>query len=210
MGAALVSLAAVCLFLVLSQLSPGPDVFFVVRTALARGLRGGVAVSAGINAGFCIQALLVCTLGNRVLEQSWSYWVLVAAACWLLYLSWRIFPRSWKGMDAAALEEKAHEQEEPVSRLVWQGFLCNILNPKCGLFIAGIVLEPLRVYGGTYAWYMPVLVVSLCVASQLGWILWSGLLQWQPIRACYLRHTAPIDAAFAVLLAVFAVLLLVP
>lgn len=210
MGAALVSMAAVCLFLVLSQLSPGPDVFFVVRTALARGLRGGVAVSAGINAGFCIQALLVCTLGNRVLEQSWSYWVLVAAACWLLYLAWRIFPRSWKGMDAAALEKNDLEQEEPVRRLVWQGFLCNILNPKCGLFIAGIVLEPLRTYASTYAWYMPVLVAALCVASQLGWILWSGLLQWQPIRAFYLRHTAPIDAAFAVLLAVFAVLLLVP
>lgn len=210
MAEALSSLAAVCLFMVLSQLSPGPDVFFVFRTALARGLRGGTAVAGGINVGFLIQTLIVCTAGQWVLEQSWSRWVLAAAACWLLYLAWRIFPRRWKndGADAALRESSA--PQESLLHLAWQGFLCNILNPKCGLFIAGIVLTPLSTYGSRFSWYMPVLVVSLVVSAQLGWMLWCALLQWSPIRRFYVGHTPFIDAAFAVLLACFAVGLLLP
>lgn len=203
------SILAVCFFLVLSQLSPGPDVFFVFRTALARGWRGGAAVSAGINVGFCIQAVIVCTTGRWVLEQPWSRWVLVAAACWLLYLAWKIFPRCRKGVGEAALTHEG-ERSTTLRQLAWQGFLCNILNPKCGLFIAGIVLEPLRIYGAQYTWYMPVLVAALVLSSQLGWLFWSFLLQWQPIRSFYVRNTAPIDAAFALLLALFAVLLVIP
>lgn len=210
MAEAIYSLAAVCLFMVLSQLSPGPDVFFVFRTALARGLRGGTAVAGGINVGFLIQTLIVCTAGQWVLEQSWSRWVLAAAACWLLYLAWRIFPRRWKndGADAALREPSA--PQESLLRLAWQGFLCNILNPKCGLFIAGIVLTPLGIYGPRLAWYMPVLVVSLVISAQLGWMLWCALLQWRPIRRFYVGHTAFIDAVFALLLAGFAVGLLLP
>lgn len=160
----LLSLGTVSLFLVLSQLSPGPDVFFVFRTALARGWRGGAAVSAGINVGFCIQAVIVCTAGRWVLEQPWSRWVLVAAACWLLYLAWKIFPRRWKGVGDESLAHGG-DTAVPLRQLAWQGFLCNILNPKCGLFIAGIVLEPLRLYSAQYAWYMPVLVAALVISS---------------------------------------------
>lgn len=210
MTEALLSLAVVCGLLVLSQLSPGPDVFFIFRTALARGFRGGVAVATGINTGFCIQAIIVCTLGNWVAGQSWSRWVTVAAGCWLLYLAWRIFPRSRKGLAEGTLEGAGESARMSASRLFRQGFLCNILNPKCGLFIAGIVLSPLRLYGGEYDWYLPVLLVMLGMSSQLGWMLWCLLLQWSPIRSFYQRNTAPLDALFAVLLAFFAVMLFLP
>lgn len=207
MTAALLSLATVSLFLVLSQLSPGPDVFFVFRTALARGFRGGAAVSSGINAGFCIQALIVCTAGQWVMQQSWSRWVLLAAALWLLVLAQKIFPRSWKGTSDIP-EAQAEEGARPLLRLAAQGFLCNILNPKCGLFIASIALGPQSLYGKMFAWYTPALILALALSSQLGWMLWSALLQWHPIRGFYLRHTAVIDAAFALFLGLFAAMLI--
>ena len=208
MSSALLSLLLVSLFLVLSQLSPGPDVFFVFRTALARGFRGGAAVSSGINAGFCIQTLVVCSAGQWVMQQSWSRWVLLAAACWLLYLAYKIFPRRKTG--EVSLGDSAEEDRVSLWRLAGQGFLCNILNPKCGLFIAGIALGPLNTYGAAFAWYTPALVAALVLSSQLGWMFWSALLQWQPIRGFYLRHTRPIDSAFSLLLALFAILLLLP
>ena len=74
--------------LLVSQLSPGPDVFFVFRTALAQGFRAGSAVGSGIAAGFLIQAALVAWVGGWLMAQPWSQWVLYAAAGWLLYLSW--------------------------------------------------------------------------------------------------------------------------
>lgn len=204
----LLSIASICGLLVFSQLSPGPDVFFVFRTALAQGKRAGSAVGAGITLGFFLQTLVVCAAGAWVMQQAWSQWVLVAAACWLLYLAWKIFPRRQADSDIQLATE--HSRRESLCSLFRQGFLCNILNPKCTLFICGLTLGPLQIYGSSTSWYTPALVIGLQIASFSGWALWSTLLQWSPIRNTYLRHTRIIDAIFAVLLAIFGLLLLIP
>ena len=59
---ACLSLVLLGVLLLVSQLSPGPDVFFVFRTALAQGFRAGSAVGSGISAGFLIQATLVAII----------------------------------------------------------------------------------------------------------------------------------------------------
>lgn len=201
---ALLSMLVVCGLLVLSQLSPGPDVFFVFRTALAQGFRAGVAVGAGISLGFFIQAAVACTAGAWVMQQSWSTYMLWAAAAWLLYLAWKIFPKHWQ---AAELDLQQKEQGASCRTLLWQGFLCNILNPKCMLFILTLSAGPLQAHAAM-PWYAPVLMLALTLSGLLGWVLWSALLQWQPVQGAYRRHTTLIDAVFSVLLAVFALLLL--
>ncbi|MBQ9095725.1 MAG: LysE family transporter [Akkermansia sp.] len=201
---ALLSMLVVCGLLVLSQLSPGPDVFFVFRTALAQGFRAGVAVGAGISLGFFIQAAVACTAGAWVMQQSWSTYMRWAAAAWLLYLAWKIFPKHWQ---AAELDLQQKEQGASCRTLLWQGFLCNILNPKCMLFILTLSAGALQAHAAM-PWYAPVLMLALTLSGLLGWVLWSALLQWQPVQGAYRRHTTLIDAVFSVLLAVFAVLLL--
>ena len=201
---ALISLLGVSGMLLVSQLSPGPDVFFVFRTALAQGFRAGAVVGSGISAGFMIQAALVAWLGGWLMAQPWSCYVLYAAVAWLLYLAWRIFPRRRVQVEQGALETTAREA---LSVLFGKGFLCNILNPKCTLFICGLGLGPLEQYGGAFAWYAPALVLVFTGAGLLGWVLWSALLQWKPVRGFYLGYATWIDAVFAVLLAVFAILL---
>lgn len=208
MSEAILSIASVCGLLVLSQLSPGPDVFFVFRTALSQGKRAGSAVGAGITLGFFLQTLVVCSAGTWVMQQEWSRWVLMGAACWLLYLAWKILPRA-KTSNSVQLDA-TRTQREPLLSLFRQGFLCNILNPKCTLFICGLTLGPQQLYSNSLSWYTPALVLGLQAASFGGWVLWSTLLQWSPIRHMYLRHTRGIDTIFAILLAVFALLLLIP
>lgn len=193
--------------LVLSQLSPGPDVFYVFRTALAQGFRRGVAVAFGINLGFLIQSILVCTAGAWVMEQGYDRYILPAAACWLLYLAWKIFPRCWRAPQEDTLGSSASAEREPYSSLIRSGFLCNILNPKCMLFILGITSNALHSHAAL-GWYVPALVAALFVASLGGWALWSALLQWPPLRSFYVRHIYVFDALFSIILATFAILLL--
>ncbi len=197
------SMSVVCGLLVLAQLSPGPDVFFVFRTALARGFRAGVAVGAGISLGFFIQAAVACSAGAWVMRQSWSMYMLYAAAAWLLYLAWKIFPKQWGGAEVD-LQEK--EQGSSCRALLWQGFLCNILNPKCMLFILTLSAGALQEHAAL-SWFAPVLAVMMTLSGLLGWVLWSALLQWSPVQGVYRRHAVRIDAVFAILLAVFALLL---
>lgn len=203
---ALASLVGLFGLLLLSQLSPGPDIFFVFRTALAQGFRAGSAVGSGIATGFLIQAILVVTVGGWLMAQPWSRYVLYAAVLWLVYLAWRIFPRRRVQVEQSALETSVRETL-PV--LFGQGLLCNILNPKCTLFICGLSLGQLQQFGNAFAWYAPALVLVLSLSCLTGWVAWSALLQWNPVRWFYLRHTTGIDALFSVLLVVFALFLLV-
>ena len=76
------SLLLLSVLLIVSQLSPGPDVFFVFRTALAQGFRAGAAVGCGISLGFLIQAAFACSVGAWVMQQPWSGFLLWPAAVW--------------------------------------------------------------------------------------------------------------------------------
>ena len=76
------------------------------------------------------------------------------------------------------------------------------------LFILTLSAGPLQIHGGL-TWYAPVLIVALTLSGLVGWMLWSALLQWSPVQGLYRRNTPVIDAVFAVLLATFAVLLIV-
>lgn len=201
----LTSIFIVCGVLVLSQLSPGPDVLYVFRTALAQGFRSGLAVAFGINLGFLIQSIFVCTIGTWGIEQGWGKWMMPLAGCWLLYLAWKILPRHLRGQEDT-LSQEASESEDALT-LIGRGFLCNILNPKCMLFILGITSEALHSHAHI-RWYVPALVAALFVASLAGWALWSALLQWAPLRRFYTRHVRKIDLIFSLLLAGFAVTLL--
>ena len=204
MTEAIWSLIALGGLLIFSQLSPGPDVIFVFRTALARGFRGGVAAGTGISLGFAIQATVACTLGAWFMQHSICTYLLWAAAAWLLYLAWKIFPK-------CSTDEELQLQEDGTltscPTLLWQGFLCNILNPKCTLFILTLSAGPIKTHG-SIPWYTAALIIAFTAACWLGWALWSALLQWAPLRRQYLRHTKGIDAVFSLLLAGFAVLLL--
>ena len=203
---ALASLVVLFGLLLVSQLSPGPDIFFVFRTALAQGFRAGAVVGSGIAAGFLIQAFLVVWMGGWLMAQPWSGYVLSAAAIWLLYLAWRIFPRRRVRVEQGVLETTARDT---FPALFWQGLLCNILNLKCTLFICGLSLGPLERFGSVFVWYAPALVLVLSGSCLLGWVAWSALLQWRPVRCFYLSYTTVIDALFALLLGMFAVLLVV-
>lgn len=298
MSEAILSIIASCALLVLSQLSPGPDIFYVLRTALARGYRAAIAVATGINIGFCIQAIIVCTVGTRIAEQSWSCWVLAAAGLWMLHLARCIMPpdrirrhlrerreqrerlsactapvtctpegsvghavsagaedmaeaeghalrsnarEDLSSAEACALggeaalpgaetpgepgefgepggfgEFDAHgagaEEDIPESlpRLLLRGFLCNILNVKCMLFIAGISISAVTRYSPQFPWFTPALIIAMLVAAQCGWMLWSGLMQLPTLRRLYARGSFAIDAAFAVLLCLFGLALFIP
>ena len=188
MTEAVVSLISISLLLIISQLSPGPDLFYVVRTSLAQGFRAACAVVTGITIGITIQLCIVCVAGR-----------------WFLYLAWKIMPRHFRA--SAEIQQEAADGE-PLLHLLRQGFLCNILNPKCTLFICGLCLGPLQAFGDAYSWFEPALVVSMALAGQGGWMLWSGLLQWAPLRRLYARYSAWVDLVFALLLALVALLLI--
>ncbi|MFI3243430.1 MAG: LysE family transporter [Akkermansia sp.] len=187
--------------LFLAQLSPGPDFLLIFRTSLAQGWRTGAVLGLGISIGFAVQLGIVCTVGTRILEQSWSQYILIAASLYLMYLAWHILPRKRTSDAAQALRAANIEKQKQNSiiQTLAQGFICNILNMKCMLFIAGVTINGLQQYKDL-EWYVPALMIWLPLTSAIGWGIWSGLLQWAPLRKAYREHTWVIDLGFALML----------
>jgi threonine/homoserine/homoserine lactone efflux protein len=122
----------------LLNLTPGPDVLYIVSQALRHGLRAGMVAALGITGG-CFVHIFAAAVGVSALMLasatafSLLKWV---GAAYLVYIGVRmVFSRAPAplGLDALGLEKI------PVSRgalktIFMRGFWTNALNPKVALF----------------------------------------------------------------------------
>jgi threonine/homoserine/homoserine lactone efflux protein len=111
------------------NLSPGPDVMFVVAKSLRGSTRMGIAASLGISAGLVIHALLA-TFGAAALLTAWPPLTKLLQAAGALYLLW-LAASAWL---AGPVQLGESARGERVRSVVAQGFVTNVFNPKVALF----------------------------------------------------------------------------
>ena len=77
-------------------LFPGPDIFFVLSTSLAKGWRKGVLVSMGLTSGLWVHTLLVILgVGNLLNQYPDSQRILeCVGGSYLLFLAFRLLKSS--------------------------------------------------------------------------------------------------------------------
>ena len=129
----------------LLNLTPGPDVLYIVTRAMGSGLRAGVAAALGISAG-CFVHIAAAAVGVSALmaASATAFAVLKwAGAAYLVCVGARmLLARSApENSDAINLIAKS---EGPVcasvlKSLFFQGFWTNALNPKVALFFLAFV-----------------------------------------------------------------------
>lgn len=117
------------------NLTPGPDMLYVIARSSGEGTRAGVVSSFGIAAGSLVH-LAAVTLGVATLLQTVPLAfevVRYAGAAYLVYLGMRALLR--RGGDAGgAVVERAS-----LGRIFRQGVVTNVLNPKVALFFAAFL-----------------------------------------------------------------------
>lgn len=189
-----------CLLLILSQLSPGPDLAYVTRASLSLGWRAGVVASLGISTGLIVHAALVCGYGKILSHSSYTQLFGYLAGTWLLVLAYMIFPKK-KTADFSFEAEQKHEAH-PLKKSYREALLCNLLNPKCTIFLLSLSTPLLEAHGEVwYPWFLGSLIV---ITAGFGWSLWSLILQQPHIRHFYGTHTRILDMTFSIALGLFA------
>ena len=130
---------------VLLNLTPGPDVLFIVSQSLRGGVRAGVVAAWGITAG-CFVHLAAAALGVGALLATSA--AAFNAIKWLgaAYLMWIGVRLLWTTVKPAAMAwgpggawpaQDAREKSPLPHRLRWvflKAFTTNTLNPKVALF----------------------------------------------------------------------------
>lgn len=114
----------------LLNLTPGPDVLFIVSQGLRSGVRAGVVAALGISAGCLVHVLAAAVgVGALITGSATAFNVLKAlGAAYLVVMGLRMLAR--RG-DAAALSDSA---TLPMRQVFLRAFWTNALNPKVALF----------------------------------------------------------------------------
>lgn len=125
----------------LLNLTPGPDVLYIVSSALRSGVRAGIVAALGITAG-CFVHIVAAGLGVSALmaTSAMAFSVLKwVGAAYLLYVGVRLLLS--KAPDAIKIEAVSADSVTAggLKSLFFRGFWTNALNPKVALFFLAFV-----------------------------------------------------------------------
>ena len=173
------------------NLTPGPDVLFIVTRSLRSGLRAGLVAACGISGG-CFVHIAAAALGIGALlaTSATAFTVLKwVGAAYLVYLGVRMLfardaalpaqlvgkPGAGTGVgEAVPGAPGALSPAAPSLRAIfWSGFATNALNPKVALFFLAFLPQFIgpAVENKTVAFLLLGLVFNLN-ALWVGW-LWA-------------------------------------
>jgi len=123
----------------LLNLTPGPDVLYIVSHALRGGARAGIAAALGITAG-CFVHIIAAAVGVSALmaASATAFAVLKwAGAAYLVYVGCRLLmsrAESAIKLEATGAYSTRASGTEGYRLILLRGFWTNALNPKVALF----------------------------------------------------------------------------
>ena len=125
----------------LLNLTPGPDVLYIVSNALHAGARAGVVAGLGITAGCFVHVFAAAVGVSALLAASATAFTVLkwAGAAYLLWVGVRLlFARA--PSEAVDLRSLAGTQPSASLAAVFRGgFFTNVLNPKVAIFFLAFV-----------------------------------------------------------------------
>lgn len=175
----------------LLNLTPGPDVLYIVTHALRSGARAGIVAGFGITTG-CFVHIFAAAVGvSALLAASATAFNLLkwAGAAYLLYVGVRLlFSRAQGNL----LPSAGHEAGAPIPADLWRvysgGFWTNALNPKVAIFFLAFVPQFIAPGTTQTSWVFLALGVLFNVNAipvNIGWALAAA---WMARRASLVQR----------------------
>ncbi|MDE2134437.1 MAG: LysE family translocator [Alphaproteobacteria bacterium] len=140
------------------NLTPGPDMTFVLAQAAHRGTRAGLAAALGIGTGAIFYTILTA-FGLAALFAAWPLAFDIVRYVGAAYLVWIAI-----GMLRRPLHLSAPDTEQSVRAAFRQGVLTDVLNPKVAIFFIAF-LPQFVVRDAGPAWLQILLLGIAFVAS---------------------------------------------
>jgi len=159
----------------LLNITPGPDMLYVMGRAATQGVRAGMVAALGIGAG-CFVHILAGALGFSALlaASATAFTVLkIVGAIYLAYVGLSLL--RWRA-PTSAIEPIAPSS---LKKIFMQGFLTNALNPKVALFFLAFVPQ----FIGPAASNKALAFLILGAIFNFTGTLWNCAVAWVSARA---------------------------
>lgn len=169
-------LAGFTLAVLLIELTPGPNMGWLVALTLTEGRRSGYAAVSGIALGLACNAGLSVLGASYLLTQSalTAQVIAIMGAAMMTYLAAQAWQHS--GDTSPAVTPRL-----PTRRNFVAGFMINLLNPKAALFFLAVM--PQFIAGGqpSYVQGLTLATISVAIATAIHLGLIVGAEQMRPI-----------------------------
>ena len=130
------------------NLTPGPDMLYVIARSVGQGQKAGVVSALGIGAG-CLAHTFAAAFGLSALLMSSAVAydvVKYAGAVYLIYLGVCAL------VSKSQFEQQAELKPASLSSIFYQGVVTNVLNPKVALFFLAFLPQFAKAENGSIAW----------------------------------------------------------
>lgn len=133
---------------VLLNLSPGPDVLYIVSQSLRSGVKAGLAAVMGITAGCCVHMAAAAfgvgiLLATSTLAFNALKWV---GAAYLVYMGVQLLWSRATDSEHVAVQPPVQVEVVDLKKIFFKGFVTNLLNPKVALFFLAFVPQFIPVH----------------------------------------------------------------
>ena len=171
-GSNLVAFALASLILIVI---PGPSVLFVITRGVVLGRRAALATVLGNCAGVYVQVAAVALGIGVVVERSAAVYetVKLVGAAYLVWLGVRTFQRR----RSLALGLGAPVTPKSDRRILREGFIVGVTNPKAAVFFAAILpqfTEPSLGHVALQMLILGVVFVAIAMVCDGAWALVAG------------------------------------
>ncbi len=167
----------------LLNITPGADFLYILGRSSTQGLAAGCWAALGIAAG-CFVHILAAALGlSAILATSALAFTVVkwVGAAYLVYLGIGLLLSRGPSLRVAANMPSAN-----ISRIFWQGFLTNALNPKVALFFLAFVPQFIDATSPSKI----AAFLFLGLVFNLNGTLWNVFVAWAAARLLLRLNTA--------------------
>lgn len=184
----------------LLNLTPGPDVLYIVSQSLRAGVRAGIVGGLGITAGCFVHIFAAAVgVGTLMATSASAFTVLkYVGAAYLLCLGLRMVlsrPAPSAPLDAEADTAPHHS----LRAIFLGGFWTNVLNPKVALFFLAFVPQFIAPDANPKALYFVLLGVLFnlnAIPVNVGWAVAAG---WLARRGAVRKGLHRLDRAAGIL-----------
>ena len=198
-------LFTICALHFVAQLSPGPDVLLIAKSAASNTRRNTLQIIAGISSGIVVWVVLTL-LGFTVLVQQfpWIQQVLMLiGGLFLAKMGWGMLSGGWHSWQQRKQFDDTQVQIPAAKNYFLLGLFTNLSNPKTLIYFSSVFA--LALSSSASASLKAQLAVIIPIQTFVTFTLFMLLLSTPKMKKLYQRSGSYIDMASGALFLLFAV-----
>ncbi|MCL6238624.1 MULTISPECIES: LysE family transporter [Acinetobacter] len=199
-------LFTICALHFVAQLSPGPDVLLIAKSAASTTRANTLKIIAGISVGIVVWVVLTL-LGFTVLVEQfpWIQQVLMAVGGFFLAkMGWAMFSGGLKSLNQTAnLEDGQALSQQNTENYFLLGLFTNLANPKTLIYFSSVF--SLALSSSASSNLKAQLAVIIPIQTFIVFSLFMMIMSLPKIKVLYQRSGSYIDVVSGALFLIFAI-----